>query len=325
MYRFLPFGPLPFLVLFLHCLSLTASAQQNFIDADGQIAYGDMDSWWSRSFDNSGWLGGGKIYYQEPGPEHFQKIKGQIVEHTPWASSNVRAKVGVSTGSVNVFAEPRMEGFCARLETKLERVKVLGIVNIKAIASGTVFLGSMQDPVKGVELTRKYAMCGIPFERRPVALLLDYKVRVGAQRLRALGKTKVEKVDGGDAAQVYVLLQSRSVNSRGELLVKRVATAWLRLENSQEEWVNEFAVPFYYGDIQNQSFYKEYMGLISEADPYFTELDGEAVPFVEHEWAGPEDPVTHLLFFAESSYEGSKYIGSEENTLWIDNILLQYE
>lgn len=59
---------------------------------------------------------------------------------SPWGTSNVMAKVaGITKTNTSVFKEKRGNGFCARLETRIESVKVFGIVNIAVLASGSIF------------------------------------------------------------------------------------------------------------------------------------------------------------------------------------------
>lgn len=59
---------------------------------------------------------------------------------SPWATSSVLAKVkGITKTSITVFPEKRGNGYCARLETKIETCKILGLFNINVLASGTIF------------------------------------------------------------------------------------------------------------------------------------------------------------------------------------------
>ncbi|MBF0845949.1 glycoside hydrolase xylanase, partial [Streptococcus danieliae] len=57
---------------------------------------------------------------------------------SPWATSNVMAKVaGITKTNTSVFPEKRGDGYCARLDTRMESVKVLGLVNITVLAAGS--------------------------------------------------------------------------------------------------------------------------------------------------------------------------------------------
>ena len=45
---------------------------------------------------------------------------------SPWATSNVMARVaGITKTNTSVFPEKRGDGFCARMDTRMESVKVL--------------------------------------------------------------------------------------------------------------------------------------------------------------------------------------------------------
>ena len=46
---------------------------------------------------------------------------------SPWATSNVMARVaGITKTNTSVFPEKRGDGFCARMDTRMESVKVFG-------------------------------------------------------------------------------------------------------------------------------------------------------------------------------------------------------
>ncbi len=63
-------------------------------------------------------------------------------------TSNVMAKVvGIVKTNNSVYREKRYNGYCARLETHIESVKVLGMVNITVLAAGAIYLGDMMEPI----------------------------------------------------------------------------------------------------------------------------------------------------------------------------------
>ncbi|MBS2210337.1 PCMD domain-containing protein [Carboxylicivirga mesophila] len=293
-----------------------------------QISYSDMDSWWSRHVTESRLIGGSEVIYFEPGPddERYQKIEGTIEHLTPWATSNVKAEVGVRAANQSVFREKRGDGYCARLETNLKKVVVLGIVNVKAIASGSIFTGSMVDPITDPNNPRHNTLMGIPFNEAPSALSFDYKLIAGQQRLQATGGFSVKKIAGADKSEVYMLLQSRKENPDGSLTVKRVGTAWQRFEQSKMQWINNYQIPVVYGDASQQPGFKPYMNLITDADPYYAiNSKGQKVGYVESGWSNNADDITHIIIVFSASYEGGAYIGSPESKLWIDNIQLIYD
>ena len=65
---------------------------------------------------------------------------------SPWATSNVMARVaGITKTNTSVFPEKRGDGFCARMDTRMESVKVFGIVDITVLAAGSIFLGDVHE------------------------------------------------------------------------------------------------------------------------------------------------------------------------------------
>ncbi len=293
-----------------------------------QIPYSDLNSWWSRSVKESRLIGGNEIIYFEPGPSsnEYQKIEGTINDLTPWASSNVRAEVGVAAANQSVYREERNGGYCARLETNLKKVVVLGIVNVKAIASGSIFLGEMEDPITDPKNPRQNTMMGIPFDNAPKALTFDYKLHIGQKRQKATGGLRVHNVDGADKAEVYMLLQNRSEDQNRNLKVTRVGTAWQRFGNSTDEWQNGYSILVKYGDASSSEGFEPYMNLISPDDPYYAyNSAGEKVAYHEEGWSDDTSSITHVILVFSASYQGSEFIGSADSRFWIDNIQLLYD
>ena len=96
---------------------------------------------------------------------------------TPWASSNVMAKVmGITKTSNAVYPDERAPGNkCAKLCTRLENCKAIGIVNIDVMVAGTLFLGRMFEPIKSTSDPYSKMEMGVPFTKRPSALSFDYR------------------------------------------------------------------------------------------------------------------------------------------------------
>ncbi len=320
-----------FVLTLLLCLYVpsTHAGDVNFSDENRQLKYSDMNSWWTREVKESGLIGGNTVLYAEPGPsdENFQKLDTPIPHLTPWASSNVKAHVkGITTGNEAVFYEERKGGYCARLETRLKSVVVLGIVNVKAIASGSIFTGSMLDPITDPDNPRHNTYMGVPFSEAPSALEFDYKTQIGEKREHATGGLRVRNADGPDKAEAYILLQNRTEDDDGNLIVKRVGTGWVRFEKSTKAWVNNYQVPIHYGDITNYPNFEEHMNLISHSDPYYAlNSKNEVKEYAESGWSDRKDTITHIIIVFSSSYEGNKFIGSTDSKLWIDNINLKYD
>ena len=121
-------------------LFLFAGSQLSTITGQEKVvpfAFGDMDQWVVREIQESGIIGGNKKHLYEVGPT--DTIVGNTAYHnrggSPWANSNVMAKVaGVVKTNTSVFPERRGDGWCARLETRMESVKVFGLVDIEVVA-----------------------------------------------------------------------------------------------------------------------------------------------------------------------------------------------
>lgn len=56
---------------------------------------------------------------------------------------------------------------------------------------------------------------------------------------------------------------------------------------------------------------------------YAKNSKGKIVPIHEVAWGSANDKPTHLLLQFDSSHGGA-YVGSVGNTLWVDNVRLQY-
>ena len=66
------------------------------------------------------------------------------------------------------------------------------------------------------------------------------------------------------------------------------------------------------------------MGLVTGERTYYAlNSKGKNVKIIEEGWADANETPTHLIVKFDSSYGGA-YIGSEGNTLMIDNVKLVY-
>lgn len=291
------------------------------------IKYGDMDQWVTRKIRESGIIGGDTKLLYEIAPT--QEIEGNVpyenLGDSPWGTSNVMAKVvGIVKTNTSVFKEKRWTGHCARLETRIESVKVLGLVNITVVAAGSIFLGDMQEPITGTKGAEKNLNWGIPFTERPKALRYDYKVKMSGEkdRIRLTGFSKKGKVEGQDCAITVFYLQKRTEDEEGKITAKRVGTMVLKYDKSSDGWVNDATYEILYGDITNHPSYDpEFMGL--KVTGYARNRFGENVEVKETEWAAPDESPTHMMLQFSSSHGGA-FVGSPGNTMWIDNVKLVY-
>mgnify|MGYP003198719577 FL=1 len=291
------------------------------------FAYGDMDNWIVREIHESGIIGGNTKWLYELGPSDtivgntaFRNMGG-----SPWATSNVMAKVaGVVKTNTSVFPEKRGDGMCARMETRYESVKVFGLVDIEVIAAGSVFLGTVHEPIKGTKNPQAMLQSGVPFSKKPKALRFDYKVKAAPEknRVRSTGFSRKSTVAGQDSLAVILLLQKRWEDEEGNVYSKRVCTMVQRYTESTPDWVNDATYPILYGNITSKPEYKPYMRIQVE-ERYTLNSKGKSVPIQEVGWAEPGEAPTHMVLQFTSSHGGA-YIGSPGNTFWIDNVELIY-
>lgn len=290
------------------------------------IAYGDMDKWMVREVEESFVIGGNTKYLYEvaSGDTLFDNTP-YVNGVSPWGTSSVMARVsGVVKTSLTVFPEKRGDGYCARLETRMEHCKVLGLFNIRVVASGTIFLGQMVEPITDTKNPQSKMISGIPFTERPKALIYDYKVITGGPCTYASGFGRPEPRDKQDMAVTFLLLQHRWEDGDGNVYARRVATAWKNYGASQTEWQNDYRLPLHYGDITSESFYQSEMGLVKAENAYYTRNSkGKMVPIQEVGWAGSDEKVTHIILQFSSS-NGGAYIGNTDSRLWVDNVRLAY-
>ena len=287
------------------------------------FAYGDMDNWIVREIHESGIIGGNTKWLYELGPSDtivgntaFRNMGG-----SPWATSNVMAKVaGVVKTNTSVFPEKRGDGMCARMETRYESVKVFGLVDIEVIAAGSVFLGTVHEPIKGTKNPQAMLQSGVPFSKKPKALRFDYKVKAAPEknRVRSTGFSRKSTVAGQDSLAVILLLQKRWEDAEGNVYSKRVGTMVQRYTESTPDWVNDATYPILYGNITSKPEYKPYMRIQVE-ERYTLNSKGKSVPIQEVGWAEPGEAPTHMVLQFTSSHGGA-YIGSPG----IDNVELIY-
>lgn len=290
---------------------------------------GHFDQWIVRQIKESAVIGGNVREIYEIGPR--DTIVGDIAykmnPKSPWGTSNVMAKVsGVTKCSATVFPEKRGDGYCARLDTRLESCKVLGVVNITVLAGGTIFLGEMIEPIKDTKNPHSKLTMGVPFNSRPTALIFDYKFRSNGEndRTYAPGFGSMKKIAGKDYGIALIQLQKRWEDENGNVFAKRVGTGAYTFEKDAPNWTNGFSVPVHYGDISKKPAFAPIMDLVTgEKSNYCKNSKGQMVPIQETGWAEPDETPTHLILQFSSS-NGGAYSGAIGNSLWIDNVKLAF-
>lgn len=312
-----------FLFAYMLLMSINGYGQERFVP----FKYGDFNSWVTRHVKESGIIGGDTKTLYEVGPT--QSISGNEPYTnkggSPWGTSNVMAKVsGITKTNVSVFREKRDAGYCAKLVTHIEKVKVLGLININVLAAGSLYLGDMKEPITGTKEGPQALNWGIPFTGRPKALRYDYKVAIAnsPDRIRLTGFSGKSTIKGKDLAVTVLLLQKRHEDTKGNITAKRVGTLVITYDKSTQEWKNGATYEIWYGDIRKRKDYNaELMGLRST--DYARNSHGKSVPVKETSFATAGEKPTHLVLQFSSSHGGA-YIGSPGNTFWVDNVGLVY-
>ncbi len=287
------------------------------------IRFGNFDQWITRNIKESGLLGGKTKTVYEVGPS--QTINGDKAYSnlggSPWATSNVMAKVmGITKTSNAVFPDRRGAGRCAKLCTMMEHCKAVGLINIDVLVSGTVFLGRMVEPIKSTKNPYSKMEMGIPFTGRPRYLQFDYRLYAPAgSPIYSSGFGSKKTLTGKDYAEVFILLQHRWEDAKGNIHASRVGTGRQRFGTSTGGWVTSHRIPVWYGDIRSHAGYKSFMGLISREKSYYARNSkGKMVPVIEESWASAGTAPTHVLVMASSGC-GTAYTGTVGMTFWVDN------
>ena len=257
-------------------------------------------------------------------------LGGKTVDVTglgnPWGSSNVWAKIcGVTKTNVSMYRDEHPgHGHCVKLYSQIVEAKVLGIINIKVLASGSLYLGNLELPVRSVKNPQTKQTSGIPFNKRPKALVMDYKTNImKGNRIRQNGIANGSEVKGQDMADCVLYLQKRWEDKKGNIYAKRIGTMVRRFDKSCG-WTDNASFTIHYGDITHEKFYNSAWGLTSgETTKYARNSKGNIVPIKEVGWGNGDETPTHLVLQFDSSYDGA-YVGTAGNTLWIDNIRLAY-
>lgn len=308
-------------------LALLIATSVETFGKDVLLPYGDMNRWTIRKIHESAVIGGKTKTLYAIGPNRTIDGNKPYVNAggSPWATSNVMAKVmGVVKTNNCVYRERRGNGYCAKLMTHIEKVKVIGMFNINVLAAGSMYLGNMREPISGTKDGVKAMNCGIRFNQRPKALKFDYRVYItnAANRIKLNGFSKQKTVPGKDCATAVLLLQKRTEDKNGNITAKRVGTMVVKYSRSTNGWVNNATYKIMYGDIRNNPNYDASTMKLRSCD-YARNSKGKSVIVKETGWASANETPTHMILqFASSN--GGAFIGSPGNTLWIDNVRLVY-
>ena len=306
-------------------ISFNASAQEDVVRKINE--YGKFDTWCQREIKESPLIGGNTEYLYEfygnptdtlkTGKEPFSGPADYL-----WRTNNVLAIVaGVVKTNNTVYPEKRGEGYCARIETHIEEVKVLGMLNMDVTCQGAILIGELPEPITTTKDPMSKVLYGIPFNGCPKAIRMDYKADVCHEVIRGTGFSKLKPMGYEDYAEITVMLQKRWEDEDGNVHALRVGTAIERIEKDVPEWENGHELVIGYGDITSEPYYKEYMGLKTDPETAYHALNskGKNVIILEDGWAPVGTEPTHMMIHVISSC-GAAFYGGVGNTVWIDNV-----
>lgn len=312
----------PIVLYILFACACTLACAQEKIE---MMPYGNFDSWAVRHIKESFILGGETKDLFAIGPK--EEINGPTPlpkrGNSPWSTSNSYAKVlGVETVTVTATPEKRGNGYCCKLETKLHTISAIGI-NFSAVATGCVFTGTTADPMTSEFTTdpRSAINMGVPFRKRPTAMILDYKAKIlNGEVIFANSSTTTKRPNDRDAAQITLLLQHRW-EENGRIFAYRVGTASQRISQTTKNWVNNHRIDIRYGDITGRNDYKPWEALSRKTHKAKNKA-GRMVFIEEKGWRDDLEP-THIIIMISSGCL-PPFTGCIGNTLWVDNIRLVY-
>ena len=200
------------MISFMMLSAGAAYAQQSVVDAINE--YGNFDKWSRREIKESGVIGGNTKYLYEFYGDYGTTFTGKTPFKAPegylWRTNNVLAVVaGVCKTNNTVFPEKRGRGYCARIETHIEEVNAVGIINMSVTCQGAMMIGVLPEPITGTKDPMSRVLYGVPFNGRPKALRMDIKADVGHETIRGTGFSKLKNMGYPDYAEMTVILQKR--------------------------------------------------------------------------------------------------------------------
>lgn len=309
----------------LFAAGLDMSAQDDVVQKINE--FGKFDSWCQREIKESSLIGGKTKYlyefYGNPadtlrnGKEPFVAPEGYL-----WRTNNVLAVVaGIVKTNNTVYPERRGDGYCARLETHIEEVKVMGLINMDVTCQGAMLVGELPEPITTTKDPMAKVFYGVPFTGCPRAIRMDYKADVCHEVIRGTGFSKLKPMGYEDYAEITIMLQKRWEDEDGNVHALRVGTAIERVTEDVPEWVNGHEFVIGYGDITSEPYYKDYMGLKTDPETAYHARNskGKNVMILEDGWAPRGTEPTHMIILVLSSC-GKAFYGGVGNTVWIDNV-----
>lgn len=291
-------------------------------------SYGSFDRWTVREIKESALIGGNIRHLYEFYGDRDTVVTGKTPYTAPpgyiWRTNNVLAVVaGVVKTNNTVFPEVRGDGYCARIETHIEDVKAIGIINMDVVCQGALMIGALPEPIRDTKDPMAKVLYGTPFKGRPTALRLDLKADVGHEVIRGTGFSKLRPMGAPDWAEITVILQKRWEDEDGNVHALRVGTGIERIMEDIPEWKNSHEVEIIYGDATGNPRYEDYMGLKDDPETAYHTLNskGKNVIVQEDGWASPDTEPNYIMVHFITSC-GKAFYGGVGNTLWVDNVEL---
>ena len=296
-------------------LSALCFCPSTLAQSSDNVPFADFNTWTSRSVRESSIIG-----------SRARTLHSIGHNASPWATSNVEARVaGITKCSNTVFPDTLSPtNLCAKLCTILEKVNAISLIHMQVVASGSIFLGEMIQPITNTRNPHSKMDMGIPFTGRPSHLAFDYRLSVPSPNCMTFANGfSSHALSESDQAEVLLILQQRWEDKNGNLHALRVGTARQRFSSSTT-WIHGYRIPILYGDITQHPLYKPYMALLNGTHAYYARNSRhENVPVNEEGWASPNAIPTHIIIMASSGC-GTPYQGTIGMTLWIDNLTLIY-
>lgn len=293
-----------------------------------RIPFGDFNEWVTRSIRESVVIGGHNRTLYEVGPETeiTEPVPYKNIGDSPWGSSNVFSKIsGVIKASNTVYPHRRShDDICAKLCTKLETIKVLGVIDINYLVAGSLFFGEVVEPITDFNHPYSKIDMGVRYEKKPKYLTLDYMLDVPftESRIRATGFGQDREIEERDNATIYILLQNRWEDEDGNIHASRVGTGG-EIFRDGTEWVNNHKIEIKYGDCSNDSTLS-WLPLRNGDNAFYAyNSKNELVKIIEEEWASEDVNPTHAILMIRSS-DDELHTGSEGTVFYVDNISFEF-
>lgn len=240
----------------------------------------------------------------------------------PWATSNDFVNfMGIYKTSTSVIPEKRGHGTAAKLSILQENITVMGL-DMHVVLSGTLYVGRTREPFSATGNYNANVDFGWPFEGTPKAVVFDYKSQIeqDSSITQCAGFAKPKTIYHiFDHAHAYCYLQRRWEDNQGNIHAERVATAYMKIDYTTD-WVNGHVLTLHYGEITNPNTVEQ----LQCTWMFAHNSKGRMVRVREEGWAAPGTKPTHIcLSFSASGLDqgGAGHVG---NTLWVDNVYLQY-